>query len=92
MRKVIVEEHIPTYFGKYFENLLIANGSTGYFVGNSLTLADLYVIDKINAFTSGMDGIPSTVFDGYKNIQEVKANVNSHPKIKEWNETHVQKP
>jgi prostaglandin-H2 D-isomerase / glutathione transferase len=79
MRKILAEEDLPRWIG-CIERLLIANGSTGFLVGDSLTVADLkiyWVCDFLG--NGGLDGIPMTLFDDlpivlswFKNIARVR--------------------
>jgi len=68
MRKELAEETLPFWAG-CFEKLLISNGSTGFIVGDKLTVADLKLYWIIDWLSSGMlDGIPTTLFDAYPAI------------------------
>lgn len=63
MRKVLAEQTLPPWAG-YLERLLVANGSTGFVVGNSLSVADLKLYWVIDMLTNGsLDRIPTTLFD-----------------------------
>jgi glutathione S-transferase len=80
MRKVLAVETLPRW-GGYLERLLVANGRTGFVVGDQLTVADLklhWIVDKLS--NGSLDGIPTTVLDGHpalsawrKNVAEVRA-------------------
>jgi len=80
MRKVLAEETLPRWAG-FLERLLVANGRTGFVVGDSLTVADLklyWVVDKLTNGT--LDGIPTSLLDGFvavtawhKNVTLVRA-------------------
>lgn len=75
MRKVLAEETIPRW-GGYVERLLVANGRTGFVVGDSLTVADLklhYILDKLS--NGSLDGVPTTVLDGLPAIAAWRRNV-----------------
>lgn len=75
MRKVLAEESIPRW-GGYVERLLVANGRTGFVVGDSLTVADLklhYILDKLS--NGSLDGVPTTVLDGLPAIAAWRRNV-----------------
>jgi glutathione S-transferase len=68
MRKVLAEETLP-YWAACIERLLIANGSTGFLVGDSLSVADLKFYWVADFLTGGsLDGIPRTLLDDYPNI------------------------
>ncbi|KAK0063205.1 glutathione S-transferase 1 [Biomphalaria pfeifferi] len=85
--KQFLEEELPKYVA-LFEKLLVESG-TGYFVGNSLTLADLYVWDLIGTLESSINiqGIVSahpslaTLFTNMDNTERIKTYVASRPAI-----------
>lgn len=65
MRKTLATDTLPRFAG-VLEKLLVANGRTGFAVGNALTVADLklhWVIEKL--INGSLDGIPKTLLDGY---------------------------
>lgn len=75
MRKVLAEETLPRW-GGFLERLLVANGRTGFVVGDSLTVADLklhWVVDKLTNGT--LDGIPTSVLDGFPALAAWRKNV-----------------
>lgn len=75
MRKTLAEETLPFWF-ECFEKLLIANGNTGFIVGDSLTIADLKLHWIVDWLTSGMlDGIPTSLVDNYPAIQRWRKNI-----------------
>lgn len=75
MRKVLAEETLP-YWMDCFERLLVANGSTGFIVGNNLTIADLKLYWIIDWLTMGiLDGIPGDLIDGFKNVVNWRKNI-----------------
>ncbi|KAH9508185.1 Glutathione S-transferase 7 [Bulinus truncatus] len=76
--KNLKEVEAPKYL-TFFERLLKESG-TGYFVGNSLTLADIYVYDLIYSFSKR--GQLTT--DGYPHLQELTKIVESNDKIKKY--------
>jgi glutathione S-transferase len=68
MRKVLGEETLPRW-GKFVERLLVANGRTGFVVGDTLTVADLklyWIVDKLR--NGSLDGVPTTVLDGFPTV------------------------
>jgi glutathione S-transferase len=68
MRKELAEETLPEW-AAYFERLLVNNGSTGFIVGNDLSVADLKLYWIIDWLASGdLDGIPTTLFDNYATV------------------------
>lgn len=77
MRKVLAEKTLPQW-ATYLEQLLANNGSTGFVVGEILTVADLKLYWILEWFTSGMlDGIPTDLFDAYPNIQAWRNTIKS---------------
>jgi len=77
MRKELAEETLPFWLA-CFERLLVANGSTGFIRGNSLTVADLKLYWIIDWLTSGMlDGIPTSLLDGYDNVMSWRKNISA---------------
>nr|KAG5712476.1 hypothetical protein BaRGS_011450 [Batillaria attramentaria] len=77
--KKLLEEDLPKFFG-FFQKLLQENG-TGVFIGNELTLADLYVYDvmyalgKVRNYDAGAK---------YRELQTLKDKVESNPALKQY--------
>ncbi|CAG5117477.1 unnamed protein product [Candidula unifasciata] len=80
------EVEVPKYLG-FYEKLLKESG-TGYFVGNSLSVADLSCYDFLYGLKSM--GVLST--DEYPNIQNLQKKVESNEKIKAYLATRKQTP
>jgi glutathione S-transferase len=77
MRKELAEETLPFWLA-CFERLLVANGSTGFITGHSLTVADLKLYWIIDWLTSGMlDGIPTSLLDGFENVMNWRKNISA---------------
>ncbi len=77
MRKKLADETLPFWLA-CFERLLVANGSTGFIVGSSLTVADLKLYWIIDWLTSGiLDGIPTSLIDGYENVMSWRKNISA---------------
>ena len=75
MRKELAEETLP-FWMTCFERLLIANGSTGFIVGDSLTVADLKLYWIIDWLISGiLDGIPTSLIDDFDNVMAWQKNI-----------------
>lgn len=75
MRKVLAEETLPLW-GGFFEKLLVANGATGFVVGDALTVGDLklhWIVDKLT--NGSLDGVPTTVLDGFPTVTAWRRNV-----------------
>lgn len=68
---------IPRYLG-YFEALLKENGDRGYFVGNSVTLADMYLYD----FIETLQNIHPEALKNFPLLQKLSDNVKALPSLK----------
>mmetsp|Transcript_32530 Transcript_32530/g.49046 ORF Transcript_32530/g.49046 Transcript_32530/m.49046 type:complete len:222 (+) Transcript_32530:64-729(+) len=82
-RKVACEEGGAVY------NLLVkindSIGSNGFAVGDSLTIADLFLYAGANNLISGLfDGVPTNALDGHANIMALRKNVRSNPGVTKW--------
>lgn len=75
MRRKLAEEILPYWMG-CLNQLLVANGSTGYLVGDDLTVADLKLFWLIDWLTMGiLDGIPTSLIDGYEQLPAWRRNI-----------------
>ncbi len=75
MRKALAEETLP-FWAACLERLLVANGRTGFVVGNELTVADLKLYWLFDWLTSGMlDGIPTTLVDEFETVLAWRKNI-----------------
>jgi glutathione S-transferase len=75
MRKQLAEETLP-YWLDCFDRLLIANGNTGFIVGDALTVADLKIYWFIDWITMGvLDGIPTSIVDGHPHVTAWRGNI-----------------
>ena len=75
MRKELAEETLPFWAG-CFERLLIANGSSGFIVGDGLSVADLKLYWIIDWLSSGiLDGIPVNLFDDFASVMAWRQNI-----------------
>jgi len=66
---------------KYFDQFLTDNKNTGYFVGNSLTLADIVYavgLERLN------DGQFQSHLSEFPKLKQLNEKVRSNPKIAEW--------
>ena len=84
MRRELVEIVLPHWLG-FMETLLKKNGKTGYFVNDSLTVADLAAW-RLCGWISGrvIDGIPQTILDAFPLLNEHHTNISNLPKVTEW--------
>ena len=77
MRKALAEETLPYWTG-CLERSLTVNGNTGFIVGNNLTVADLKLYWIFDWLTTGiLDGIPTSLVDGFENIMAWRRNISS---------------
>jgi glutathione S-transferase len=67
------------------DNFIGSNGSSGYAIGDSLTIADLFTYGLTSVLVSGMyDGVPANAFDPFGNVNAVRKTVRSHPTVTKW--------
>ena len=84
MRRELVEIVLPHWLG-FMETLLKKNGKTGYFVNDSLTVADLAAWRLCGWISGGViDGIPQTILDAFPLLNEHHNNISNLPKVAEW--------
>jgi glutathione S-transferase len=77
MRKVLAEDTLPRWAG-FLERLLVANGRTGFVVGDALTVADLKLYWVVDKLTNGsLDGIPRTLLDRFEAVSAWRRNVSA---------------
>jgi len=75
MRRKLAEETLPYWMG-CLDQLLRDNGSTGYVVGDQLTVADLKLFWLVDWLTMGiLDGIPTSLIDGYEQLLAWRKNI-----------------
>ena len=83
MRRELVETVLPNWLG-FMETLLEKNG-TGYFVDNSLTVADLAAWRLCGWISGGIiDGIPETILDAFPLLNAHQNHISNLPKNAEW--------
>ena len=84
MRKELVETILPIWLG-FMETLLERNGNTGYFVNDSLTVADLAAWRLCGWISGGIiDGIPETILEKFPLLSKHQDNISKFPKVAEW--------
>ena len=84
MRRELVETVLPNWLG-FMETLLEKNGKTGYFVDDSLTVADLAAWRLCGWISSGIiDGIPETILDAFPLLNAHQNHISNLPKVAEW--------
>ena len=84
MRRELSETVLPHWLG-FMESLLEDNGKTGYFVDDSLTVADLAAWRLCGWISGGIiDGIPETILDTSPLLNQHLNHISNLPKIAEW--------
>ena len=84
MRRELVETVLPYWLG-LLETLLEKNGKTGYFVDDSLTVADLAAWRLCGWISGGViDGIPETILNNFPLINAHQNQISNLPKVAEW--------
>ena len=90
-RAKLATEKLPKYFAA-LERLLSENGSTGFYVGNTMTIADIGMWRMLGWFKGGaLDGISTDILDKYPLLTKSFNDTESHPKIKAWMDSHYPK-
>jgi len=83
-RKVLGEETLPKYF-KAIEKIMTENGSTGFYVGSSMTIADLAMWRLLGWVTGGaLDGLPKDVLDPYTQMKANFVATGENEKVKAY--------
>ena len=84
MRRDLSETVLPHWLG-FIETLLENNGKTGYFVDDSLTVADLAAWRLCGWISGGIiDGIPETILDAFPLLNAHQNHISKLPKVAEW--------
>ncbi len=82
-RQKLADATLPQWAG-YLENLYQQNEGD-FFVGSTLTIADLAIWRLIGWLKSGMlDGIPTTLIEPFPGLQAHYQRVETEPKIRQW--------
>lgn len=62
-----------------------SNAGSPFAVGESITIADLYLYCNCNNLVSGLyDGVPTDTLDAFENIATLRKAVRSHPGVTKW--------
>lgn len=80
MKKALFEVEIPKYF-TYLARMLKENDNSGYFVGNSVTLADLYTY---NVLDSVLVAKPDAAATFPEELKKLRQKVEAHPRLKTY--------
>ena len=88
MRRELSKTILPRWLG-FLEKLLQDNGDTGFFVGRSISVADLAVW-RLCAWISGgiIDGLPVNLLDGFPLLSVHQSQISNLPKVVEWINKH----
>lgn len=87
-REKMVKEDVPRYFGGLEKRLEVFGGAE-YAVGDSLTVADLALVNlMINVKSGLLDYVPKDILDGYSRASGIYENLMKHPKVAAWYEMH----
>merc|ERR1711936_1245577 len=90
-RKVIAEVTLPKYLTA-LEKIMKENGSTGFYVGTKMTIADIAMWRLFGWLSGGIvDGIPTNIMEPYNEVNENFKATDSHPEIRSWMDTHYPK-
>jgi len=83
-RAKLGSETLPMYF-KALEKMMTDNGSTGFYVGKSMTIADLAMWRLLGWVTGGaLDGLPKDTLDAFPQLQANFQATTNNEKIKAW--------
>jgi len=90
-RQKLAGDKLPMYFTA-LEGMMKANGSTGFFVGDKMTIADLAMWRLFGWFKGGaLDGMPTDLLDSYPLLTKSFNDMDTNPKIKAWMDSHYPK-
>jgi len=83
-RVVLATESLPKYFTA-LEKLMSENGSTGFYVGKSMTIADLAMWRLLGWVAGGaLDGIPKDLVESYPQLNSNMIATGGNEKIKAY--------
>ncbi len=84
MRNELSETILPRWLG-FLEKLLEDNGDKGFFVGSSISVADLAVWRLCGWISGGIiDGIPTNLLEGFTLLSVHQREISNLPKVMEW--------
>ena len=86
LRKVACEAGGVTYeILERIDKFVAANGQGGHAVGDSLTIADLFLYTATCNLVGGLyDGVPLDAADSFSHIMACRKLVRSHPAVMKW--------
>merc|ERR1712156_718379 len=83
-RKELSTGKLPEYL-QALETLLTQNGSTGFYVGNKMTIADLAIWRLMGWINGGvLDGIPKEILDPHKQVNGHFKSMEANPQIRAY--------
>lgn len=83
-REILASKHLPKWF-HFLENILSNNRESIYFVGNSITIADIAIWRLLGWLKSGLlDGVPENILDEYEALNKLLHEIYKHPKVISW--------
>ena len=84
LRQNLATKIFPRWMGM-LEQRLQANGESGFFVGDSITMADLIIWRLLGWLISGiLDGIPTDLLDPFPGLLQHQERIGSHPGVLAW--------
>merc|ERR1712020_589167 len=90
-RAKLAAEKFPMYFSA-LEKMMKENGSTGFFVGNKMTIADIAMWRLFGWLKGGnLDGLPTDLIDKHPLLLKSFNDIDAHPQIKSWMDSHYAK-
>ena len=90
-RSKLAADTFPMYFSA-LEKIMQTNGSTGFYVGSSMTIADIAMWRLLGWFKGGnLDGIPVDLVDKYPLLLQNYENTDAHSEIRAWMDSRYSK-
>eukprot|EP00547_Thalassionema_nitzschioides_P004910 CAMPEP_0194200936 /NCGR_PEP_ID=MMETSP0156-20130528/1359_1 /TAXON_ID=33649 /ORGANISM="Thalassionema nitzschioides, Strain L26-B" /LENGTH=235 /DNA_ID=CAMNT_0038926011 /DNA_START=26 /DNA_END=733 /DNA_ORIENTATION=- len=87
IRKRWSEKTLPRYLG--FIDQILSASTSGWLVGDSLTIADLRLYCDLNWIIGGiLDGIPSGMLKEYPDCLKLMENIEAHEGVKKWTDKY----
>ena len=69
----------------FLEKLIQENKSSQWFVGNTMSIADLAIWRLIGWIISGkLDHVPTTIIESFPSLSSHYSSVDAVPKVREW--------
>merc|ERR1712179_162767 len=82
---------LPKYC-KALEKIMLDNGATGFYVGSSMTIADIAMWRLWGWLTGGIvDGLPKDLLEAYPQLLRNFKSTDAHPEISAWMAEHYPK-